>query len=396
MTRPLKVMLVAGEPSGDVLGAALMRALRRQADGIGFIGIGGPNMAAEGLKSIVPLQDLAVMGLVEILPRILLLLRHIRDTAAFARREQPDVLVTIDAPGFNFRLVKRLGDTQFPRVHYVAPSVWAWRPQRAKKIAPLFDHLLALLPFEPPYFEPVGLPTTFVGHPVLEKPRRHAVENFRDRHEINAAAPILLVLPGSRRSETNRLLPVYAETVRHLCATDPSLRIVVPTVEGVEQSVRSSVQTWPGRPIVVTAETDKASAFAAATAALAASGTISLELALARVPTVVAYDVNPVTAFIAKRLVKTRYVSLVNIVLSREVIPEYLLGNCRPALLIPAVTRLLQEPSARAHQVKGFEAAIEALSPGGEAPSDTAARIVLKLADRTTAQRPNGLVQSAN
>ena len=146
----------------------------------------------------------------------------------------------------------------------------------------------------------------------------------------------------------------------------------------------------------MTAETDKASAFAAATAALAASGTISLELALARVPTVVAYDVNPVTAFIAKRLVKTRYVSLVNIVLSREVIPEYLLGNCRPALLIPAVTRLLQEPSARAHQVKGFEAAIEALSPGGEAPSDTAARIVLKLADRTTAQRPNGLVQSAN
>ena len=140
------------------------------------------------------------MGLVEILPLILLLLRHIRDTAAFARREQPDVLVTIDAPGFNFRLVKRLGDTQFPRVHYVAPSVWAWRPQRAKKIAPLFDHLLALLPFEPPYFEPVGLLTTFVGHPVLEKPRRHAVENFRYRHEINAAAPILLVLPGSRRS----------------------------------------------------------------------------------------------------------------------------------------------------------------------------------------------------
>ncbi len=391
MTRPLKVMLVAGEPSGDVLGAALMRALRRQADSIGFIGIGGPNMAAEGLKSIVPLQDLAVMGLVEVLPRILLLLRHMRDTTAFARREQPDVLVTIDAPGFNFRLAKRLGDTQFARVHYVAPSVWAWRPQRAKKIAPLFDHLLALLPFEPPYFEPVGLPTTFVGHPVLEKPRGHAVENFRDRHEINAAAPILLVLPGSRRSETKRLLPIYAETVRHLCATDPSLRIVVPTVEGVEQSVRSSVQTWPGRPIVVTAETDKASAFAAATAALAASGTISLELALARVPTVVAYDVNPVTAFIAKRLVKTRYVSLVNIVLSREIIPEYLLGNCRPALLIPAVTRLLQAPSARAHQVKGFDAAIEALSPGGEAPSDTAARIVLKLADRTTAQRPRSI-----
>lgn len=385
MTSPLKVMLVAGEPSGDVLGAALMRALRRRTSDVVFVGIGGSKMAVEGLNSIVPIQDLSVMGLVEVLPRTFLLLRHIRQTAAFARRERPDVLVTIDAPGFNFRLAKRLGDTKIRRVHYVAPSVWAWRPQRAKKIAQLFDHLLALLPFEPPYFEAEGLDTTFVGHPALEQVRRYESEDFRTRHGVDTTAPILLVLPGSRRSETNRLLPVYSETVRQLCAADPTLRIVVPTVDGVEQAVRSSVQTWPGKPIVVTTESDKTSAFVVATAALAASGTISLELALARVPTVVAYDVNPITAFIAKRLVKTQYVSLVNIVMSREIVPEYLLGKCRSALLIPAVTRLLQNPDARADQVAGFDEAIKALGTGQDAPSDTAAQIVLKLADRQTA-----------
>ncbi|NQV79224.1 MAG: lipid-A-disaccharide synthase [Alphaproteobacteria bacterium] len=370
-------MLVAGEPSGDVLGAALMQALRRRVEGITFIGVGGPKMAIEGLSSVVPIQDLAVMGLVEVLPRIATLLRHIRRTAEFARREQPDVLVTIDAPGFNFRLARRLTDTKIPRVHYVAPSVWAWRPGRAKKIAPFFDHLLALLPFEPPYFDAVGLATTFVGHPALERDWHADPSEFRTRHDIAADDPILLVLPGSRRSETDRLLPIFGATVQELCSENSRLRIVIPTVDGVEDVVRRSTADWPGNPIVVTGDEEKASAFSAATAALAASGTISLELALGGVPTVVAYDVNPITAFITKRLVKTRYVSLVNIIAGREIIPEYLLRDCRSALLVPAVSRLLRDPGARDEQRTAASGATDALRPSQGTPSDAAAAAVL-------------------
>ncbi len=379
MTRRLKVMLVAGEPSGDVLGASLMQALRHRVDGITFIGIGGPKMALEGLLSVLPIQDLAVMGLVEVLPRIATLLRHLRRTAEFARREQPDVLVTIDAPGFNFRLARRLADTNIPRVHYVAPSVWAWRPGRAKKIAPLFDHLLALLPFEPPYFEAVGLATTFVGHPALEREWRVDPNQFRTRHDIAADDPILLVLPGSRRSETDRLLPIFGATVQELCAENSRLRIVVPTVDGVEDVVRRSTAAWPGNPIVITGDEEKVAAFSGATAALVASGTISLELALAGVPTVVAYDVNPITAYITKRLVKTRYVSLVNIIAGREILPEYLLRDCRAELLVPAVSRLLSDGDARDEQRTAASGAIDALRPPHGSPSDAAAEAVLAL-----------------
>lgn len=374
-----KVMLVAGEPSGDRLGASLMAALKRRMRGVTFVGVGGPAMAAQGLRSSVPIDDLAVMGLVEVIPRIPRLMRHIRDTAARVHQERPDVLVTIDAPGFNFRLARRLIDSHTPRVHYVAPSVWAWRPGRAKKIAPLFDHLLALLPFEPPYFESVGLATTFVGHPAVENAQTGDAASFRKRHSIALDTPILVVLPGSRRSETDRLLPVFGETVRRLVAAHPSLRIVVPTVEHVRDAVDQAVGDWPGEPVVVVGENARRDAFAAAEIALAASGTVSVELALAGVPAVIAYDVNRLTGAIAKRLVKTEHVSLVNILLERRAIPEYILGDCRPDILTSAVATLLTDSNARDAQRQAYIDALHMLRPGEKLPSEAAAEVVINL-----------------
>jgi lipid-A-disaccharide synthase len=374
-----KIMLVAGEPSGDRLGASLMGALKRRLAGATFVGVGGTAMTAEGLKSAVPIDDLAVMGLVEVIPRIPRLARHIRNTAAQARREHPDVLVTIDAPGFNFRLARRLANTDIPRVHYVAPSVWAWKPGRAKKIAPLFDHLLALLPFEPPYFEAVGLPTTFVGHPAVEHDQPGDATGFRKRYAVSDDTDVLVVLPGSRKSEVERLLPIFAETVQRVCANRPNLRIVVPTVEHVRDAVSQAVQRWPGAPIVVAGEEGRRDAFATATAALAASGTVSVELALAGVPAVIAYDVNKITAAIAKRLVKTDHVSLVNILLKRAAVPEYLLGECRVDLLAPAVARLLDDPEARETQRQAYRAALDLLKPPDGLPSAVAADVVISL-----------------
>jgi lipid-A-disaccharide synthase len=376
-TQAPKIMLVAGEPSGDRLGASLMTAIRRRRPEISFLGVGGPLMGAEGLDSTVPIEDLAVMGLVEVLPRIPTLMRHIRNTADLARQTHPDVLVTIDAPGFNFRLARRLAGSGIPRIHYVAPSVWAWKPGRAKKIAPLFDHVMALLPFEPPYFEAVGLPTTFVGHPAVEDVQSGDADAFRAHHAIPPDVPVLVVLPGSRRSETDRLLPVFAETVRQVCADRPDLRIVIPTVDHVRDTVAREVEKWPGQPVIVTGEAARRDAFAAATASLAASGTVSVELAVAGVPTVIAYDVNKVTAMIAKRLVRTDHVSLVNILLKREAVPEYLLEKCKPALLVPAVQHLLNDPDARAEQRRAYHEALDLLKPARGLPSESAAGVVL-------------------
>ncbi len=292
-----RIMLVAGEPSGDQLGAKLMASLRSLSPHrLEFLGVGGPGMTEEGLRSHLPMSDLAVMGIAEVVPRIPKLLGHIRRTARLARRERPAAIVTIDAPGFNFRLAKRLAGSGIPIVHYVAPTVWAWRPGRAKAIAPLFDHLLALLPFEPPYFDKVGLDCTFVGHPVVETQRGDGPA-FRERHGIPADAPVLAVLPGSRHSETSRLLGPFGAALKPIAQEIQELRIVVATLPHVADAVSGAARAWPGQPVVTTDPAEKMSAFQASDAALAASGTVSLELALAGVPMSVAYRVSPLTLF---------------------------------------------------------------------------------------------------
>ena len=374
------VFLAAGEPSGDALGARLMAALKRESGGdIRFSGIGGPRMAAEGLISLFPMADLAVMGVAEVLPRLPLLLRRISQTVGAIEAEAPSAVVTIDSPGFGFRVQKRLVPGATRRIHYVAPSVWAWRPKRAKRIARFLDRVLCLLPFEPPYFEREGLAASFVGHSVVEEGAdRGDGRAFRARHGLDSDVPLLAVLPGSRQSETRTLLAVFGETVAALARERPRLRIVVPTVPNVAEEVRRAASSWPGTPIVVEGVAEKFDAFAASTSALAASGTVSLELALAGLPAVIAYRIHPLTHAFVQPLIKVEYATLANIVLGREAVPEFIQVRCRARFLAPAVARLLDDSAARAAQIAAVREAIARLGAGGVPPSVRAARAILE------------------
>ncbi len=378
---PPLVFLIAGEPSGDAIGARLMVALRNHhgAD-IRFAGLGGDAMISEGLNSLFPISDISIMGLLEILPRLSLVLRRIRETVALIRELKPDIVVTIDSPGFCFRVWRRLGAAAPPLMHYVAPTVWAWRPERAQKFADAVQHLLALLPFEPPYFEKVGLPCTFVGHPVLESGADQGDgAAFRARHGIAADARVMGVLPGSRRGEVSRLMDPFGATVRQLTEIHPGLRIVVPTVPSVADLVQSKVADWPGEVIIAPEMDQKYDAMAACDVALAASGTVALELGMAGVPMVIGYRLNALTGLVVRRLVKAKYVCLINLLLDREAVPELLLAECREERITPAIDRLLRDPQARANQIAASARAIARLDAGGAVPSDRAAQAVLEM-----------------
>jgi lipid-A-disaccharide synthase len=346
--KPKLIYLIAGEPSGDAIGAKLMRALRKLTDGaVQFAGIGGEQMAAEGFASLFPIKGLAIIGVFEVLPAAARILRWVKSTADDIDRLRPHAVVTIDSSGFCFRVadqLRRRGSPP-PIIHYVAPMVWVWRPGRVKNAVRAADHLLTLLPFEPNYFIPKGLPATFVGHPAIEDlPPRDGAERFRTAHGIEADAALLCVLPGSRRSEVERLLPVFKDTVRMLSQTVKDLVTVLPTVETVAATVTRAAEAWPTRLIITRTVADKRDAFAAATAALAASGTVSLELAVAGVPMVVAYRIAPLTHFFLSRMAQVPFASLINILLDRAVIPEFLQTACTPSALhgalLPAKDRV--------------------------------------------------------
>ena len=269
------------------------------------------------------------MGLFEVLPRLPQLLQRIKQTAAAAREFSPDVFITVDAPDFSFRVARQLAGSHFPKVHYVAPSVWAWRSGRAKKIAGLYDHLLTLLPFEPPYFEAVGLPADFVGHSVIESGAdKGDGPAFRARYDIDPDENLLMLLPGSRRGEVSRHLPIFKDTVAQLLAEIGYFRLVVPVIGRAGEIIRAETADWDADVLIVEGEAEKFDAMAASDLALAASGTVALELALARLPTVIAYRMNVITNMIARRVVKLDHVNLVNILLKREAVPEYILENC--------------------------------------------------------------------
>ncbi|HVQ75087.1 MAG TPA: lipid-A-disaccharide synthase [Candidatus Binatia bacterium] len=377
VTSPL-VVLVAGEPSGDALGAPLMRALRTEAGGdVRFAGVGGERMASEGLRSLFPMSDLAVMGLVSVLPHVPRILRRLRETAAHVLALRPAAVVTIDSPGFNLRLARRLRGRGIPLVHYVAPTVWAWKPGRARTIARFLDRLLVLFPFEPPYFERHGLACDFVGHPAVEAAAGDA-EAFRRRHAIPAAVPLLCAMPGSRRDELDRLLPIYGETVSRLRARVPELRVVVPAVTWLEPAIQAAIAGW-GKTIAVRGSADKLDAFAAADVGLVKSGTGALEAAVAGLPCVVTQRFGPVSAWMARRLLRVRHVSLVNILLQREVQPERLQEDCNPTALSAALTDLLADPDARQRQRDLGRRAAEMVGLGGPPPSRRAAHAILRL-----------------
>lgn len=389
--RKLRVALLAGEPSGDVLGASLMRALRAETgDRIEFIGTGGALMEAEGLRSLFPIADMAVMGLVELLPKARVLLDRIDQAARFVQAESPDVLVTIDSPGYTKRVMRRLTVRSFPIVHYVAPTVWAWRPGRARRLAQLCNHLLALLPFEPPYFEVVGLPTTFVGHPAVEMlasarkaeaAAEAAGQGFRQRHGIPADARLLALMPGSRKGEVTKLLPVFTEVMKQVKTAGIPLHLVIPTVETVSDTVKAAVSALPFPATVLESAPERNAAMLAAEVALAASGTATLELGLAGTPTVLAYKVNPITAAIMRRFIKIPYVGLVNILQQRVVMPEFLQQDCTAEKIAPALLQLLTDTAARQRQTDGCAAVAAQLGADDPVPpAHRAARAVLAAA----------------
>jgi len=373
---PLHVYVIAGEPSGDVIGARLIEALRADGD-IEVSGIGGPEMEAAGLQSLFPYDELAIMGLTEVLPSVPRILRRMRKTARDIERKQPDVIVTIDSPGFVFGVIRRLKSRNCPRVHYVAPTIWAWRAGRVKKFRKHFDHLLALFPFEPPLFEAAGLDCSFVGHPIAEG----AVASgngpaFRQRHGIGTDEQVLCLLPGSRRGEVSRLEPVISEVLGLLARSNPGARIVVPAAPNVRDAVGTLAVTWGDKVLVVDGASERYDAFAASDLALAASGTVTLELAYAGVPTVVIYQVGKLTGEIARRMIRIEHVSIVNIVAGRLIFPEFLQSRCRPALITGAVSALLGDRDAA--RIIGADAQAIAcdIAGGGDKPSARAARAI--------------------
>jgi len=387
LTAPF-IFMVAGEPSGDALGAALIAALRERAGGrLRIAGIGGERMAAEGLASIVPLAELAVAGLAEVLPRALPILRRVRETVAAVRAQRPDAVVTIDSSGFGWRVAERLrkqGEL-LPLIHYVAPMVWAWRPHRAAEMAQWYDHLLTLLPFEPPYFERVGLAASYVGHPVLESgAERGDPARFRAAHGIAADELVLSVLPGSRGGEVRRLIPVFGAALRRLETTVGPFRVAVPTVATVADRVAAGVRDWPGRPILVRGNPDKYDAFAASRAALAASGTVALELALAGVPMAVAYRLSRPTEMFLDRVLQVRQVNLINLLVEKPVVPEHLGRDCAPEPLAASLATLIRDEAVRSAHRSAYNAAMRTLYPAnGLSPSAAAAeRILAILAER--------------
>ena len=377
------IFLLAGEASGDVLGARLMDALRARRPDLAFSGIGGPRMEAAGLgESLFPMRDLAVMGLAEILPRVRALSRRLDQAARHIASTRPALVVTIDSPGFNLRLLRRIAPLGLPRVHYVGPQVWAWREHRVRAYPGLWDRLLCLLPFEVEFFARHGLPATFVGHPVLQSGAGAGdAERFRARHGIASGAPVLVLMPGSRRTEAPRLMPVFGRTVALLRRDFPELVPVIPSSPAVADIVARHAADWPRPPLILTEIGDKHDAYAAAGAALTKSGTSTLELALARVPMAVTYRVNPISAALARRLIRVPHVAMVNLLAGCQVVPELLQQDCTPQKLAATVRRLLTDPAAPRTQRDAFGGVMESLRAPRGTPADAAAQAVLDLLD---------------
>lgn len=381
----LTLFLAAGEPSGDVLGAGLMRALKAETGGaVRFLGVGGPQMAAEGLDTLFPQADLAVMGLVEILPNLPRLMRRMAETVEACVAARPAALVTIDSPGFGLRVARKVkaAAPAIRTIHYSAPQVWAWRQGRARRMAGVIDHLMALLPFEPPFFTRHGLSCDFVGHPAATRPPADAAAVAALRAEAGGG-PLLVVLPGSRRAEVARLSAPFAETARLLRVRLPDLRLVIPTVGTVADAVGAvdwgapALTLDPRGAAPAAAEARKRAAFAAADAALAASGTVTLELAAAGTPTVAAYRANPLTALIVRFMLKVDTAILANLAAGEKVVPEFLQEHLRPPAVADALAALLTDSDARARQAAGFERAMAALGRGGPPAETRAARSLL-------------------
>lgn len=376
-----KIFLVAVEESGDQLGAALMRGLRqRRGDGVAFTGVGGTRMAAEGLESLHSTDDFSIMGVAQIPRRAPALIGHLRRTLRAIREWQPDVLVVIDSPGYSMWVADyaRRANPALKIVDYVSPSVWAWRPSRAAKMRRYIDHVLALLPFEPDVHRRLGgPPCTYVGHPIVEQVAQFR-PNAEEARRRDASPPVIVVLPGSRSGEITRMAADFGVALGLIRDRIGPIEPVLPTVPHHLDRIRSATAAWPVQPRIVTEQTDKLAAFRIARAALAKSGTVTLELALAGVPMVAAYKVSTLDALIMRRLVSVPSVILANLVIGENVIPELLQEDCTPQQLSDAMVAIIEDTPERRRQIDAFARLDAIMEIGAASPALRAADIVLE------------------
>lgn len=381
MGRSPKIFLIATEPSGDHLGAALMKELRhRFGNEVAFAGIGGREMEEQGIVSPFPIGDLAIVGFAAVVKQLPMLMRRIREAAEAVIQAQPDILVIIDSPDFTHRVARRVrkANPSIPIIDYVSPTVWAWRPGRARTMARYVDHVLAVLPFEPDEHRKLGGPTcTYIGHPLVER-----LDTLRpDAQEAQrreTPPPLLVLLPGSRRGEIRHHMPVFGETLAALREQGLAVEAVLPTLPHLLDAVNEAVAQWPVRPRIVTGEVEKQAAFRNARAALAKSGTVTLELALAGVPMVTLYRGGAVEAWIARRVVRVSSIILANLVIGENVIPEFHQEECTARNLAPALLDILNDTPQRRHQLEAFAKLDRIMATGGRSPSERAADIVVQ------------------
>lgn len=381
MTSPAAptIFLIATEESGDRLGAALMQALRQQLGDVRFVGIGGHGMAREGLRSLFPIEELSIIGFAAVVQRLPMILRRLREATEAVIAAAPDVLVIIDSPDFTHRVARRVRAQapSIPIIDYVSPTVWAWRPGRARAMRGYVDHVLALLPFEPAEYRRLqGPPCSYVGHPLTEQ-LDSLRPNENERVLRAAEPPTLLVLPGSRRSEIRHHIAVFGAAIGQLRAQGVAFVPVLPTTPHLESLVRESVESWPVQPQIVVGEVDKRAAFRTARAALAKSGTVTLELAVAGVPMVTAYRAGSLEIWIARRVVRPGTVILANLVIGEDVVPEFIQEDCTADRLAAALREVIADTPLRRRQLGGFAKIDVIMATGGRSPSACAAEFVI-------------------
>jgi lipid-A-disaccharide synthase len=378
----MKIALIAGETSGDQLGGWLIEALKKKDPSIEFIGLGGTTMQAQGLKSLFPMEDIALMGIAEVLPHYFAIKRRVREMVEHIEAEKPDILITIDSRGFTYRVVEMLKERGIHRprfIHYVAPSVWVYRPKRVFTAARLFDEIFCLLPFEPPYFDTVGLKASYVGHEIAWYWREKGDgDGFRARHGIAPGTPLLAIFPGSRRGELKKLLPTIRATVTRLKAEIPTLELLVMVPAYLEARLQQEIAHWPAKTHLVLNTQEKRDLFAAATAALAKSGTVALECALAGLPSVTTYKANPLSVAIFRRIVKIKWFNLANILAGRMIIPELMQDDATPEKLSAALKPLLTYEPEREIQLHDLrDVATKLGATDSISPSDKMASAIL-------------------
>jgi lipid-A-disaccharide synthase len=377
-----KIFLIATEESGDRLGAHLMKVLRqRLGDAVRFDGVGGVAMAREGLKSLFPIEELSIIGFSAVIKQLPKVLRLIRRTVAAVVQAKPDMLVIIDSPDFTHRVARRVRsrDPSIPIIDYVSPSVWAWRPGRARAMRAYVDHVLALLPFEPEEYGRLrGPPCSYVGHPLTEQ-LGLLRPNAEEQERRNGTPPVLLVLPGSRRGEIRHHMAVFGEALERLQAEGTEFELILPTMPHLLELVKQGASSWKVAPRIVVGEQEKRAAFRIAAAALAKSGTVTLELALAQVPMVTAYRTGALEAAIVRRALTVTSVILANLVIGENVVPEFLQENCTAEKLAGALREVLSDSPLRRRQIEGFGRIDGIMSTGNQPPSVRAADIVLSM-----------------